>query len=53
MLRVEIPRFTEPPARLELTVVHEAIPPNRTRHVVEMQSFSVTGRVLLASRIVV
>ena len=52
-LRVEIPRFTEPPARLELTVVHEAIPPNRARHVVEMQSFSATGRVLLASRIVV
>jgi hypothetical protein len=50
---VEIPRFTEPPARLELTVVHEVIQPNRTRHVVEMQSFSATGRVVLASRMVV
>jgi hypothetical protein len=53
VVRVEIPRFTEPPARLELTVVHEVIQPNRTRHVVEMQSFSATGRVVLASRMVV
>jgi hypothetical protein len=52
-VKVEIPRFTEPPARLDLTVVHETIPPARTRHVVEMQSFSATGRVLLASRVVV
>ena len=52
-VRVEIPRFTEPPARLELTVVHEKVPPNRTRHVVELQSFSATGRAVLASRIVV
>jgi hypothetical protein len=53
VVSVEIPRFTEPPARLELTVVHEVIQPNRTRHVVEMQSFSATGRVVLASRMVV
>jgi hypothetical protein len=51
LLSVEMPRFTEPPVRLELTVVHETIPPNRTRHTVELQSFSATGRVLLASRL--
>jgi hypothetical protein len=53
MVSVEIPRFTEPPSRLDLTVVHETIPPDRARHVVEVQSFSATGRVLLASRLVV
>ena len=45
-----MPRFTEPPGRLDLTVVHETIPPNRTRHAVDVQSFSATGRVLLTSR---
>ena len=50
---VEIPRFVEPPVRLELTVIHETIPPDRTRHLVELQSYSATGRVLLASRMVV
>jgi hypothetical protein len=46
-----MPRFTEPPVRLDLTVVHETIAPNRTRHAIEVQSFSATGRVLLASRL--
>jgi hypothetical protein len=53
MVSVEMPRFTEPPARLELTVLHEAVPPDRTRHVVEVQSFTATGRVLMASRLFV
>jgi hypothetical protein len=53
MVSVEMPRFTEPPVRLELTVVHEIIMPDRARHVVEVQSFSATGRVLLASRLIV
>lgn len=51
LLSVEMPRFTEPPGRLDLTVVHETIPPNRARHAVDVQSFSATGRVLLASRL--
>lgn len=51
LLSVEMPRFTEPPVRLDLTVVHETIAPNRTRHAIEVQSFSATGRVLLASRL--
>ena len=51
LLSVEMPRFTEPPVRLEMTVVHETIPPNRARHAVEVQSFSAAGRVLLASRL--
>jgi hypothetical protein len=53
MVSVEMPRFAEPPVRLELTVVHETIQGERARHVVELQSFSATGRVLLASRMVV
>ena len=51
MISVEMPRFSEPPVRLELTVVHEPVQPDRSRHVVELQSFSATGRVLLASRL--
>jgi hypothetical protein len=50
---VELPRFVEPPVRLELVVRHEPIPAERgaVRHVVELQSFSPTGRVLLATRL--
>jgi hypothetical protein len=50
MVSVEMPRFAEPPVRLDLTVVHETIPPDRARHMVDLQSFSATGRVLLTSR---
>jgi hypothetical protein len=49
---VELPRFVEPPVRLELTVVHEAVSPAGVRHVVELQSLSATGRVRLATRLV-
>ena len=34
-------------------MVHETIPPGRARHIVELQSFSATGRVLLTSRMFV
>ncbi len=50
---IELPRFGEPPVRLELVVVHESIQPGRGRHMVDLQSFSATGRVLLASRLLV
>ena len=53
LISVEIPRFVEPPVRLDLTVVHETIVPNRARHLVDCQSYSATGRVLLASRMAV
>ena len=53
IVSVEMPRFVEPPVRLDLTVVHESIQPDRARHVVDLQSFSATGRVLLASRLFV
>jgi hypothetical protein len=53
MVSVEMPRFAEPPVRLDLTVVHEDIQPDRARHTVELQSRSATGRVLLASRLFV
>jgi hypothetical protein len=51
MVRFEMPRFAEPPARLDLTVVHETIQPKHARHFVELQSFTSTGRPLLASRV--
>ena len=53
MVSVELPRFVEPPVRLELLVRHEQPPAERgvVRHVVELQSFSPTGRVLLATRL--
>jgi hypothetical protein len=50
-VRFEMPRFVEPPARLDLTVVHETVQPKHARHFVELQSFSTTGRTLLASRV--
>ena len=53
MVSVELPRFAEPPIRLDLTVVHETIALDRARHMVELQSFSATGQLLLASRLFV
>jgi len=50
LVSVELPRFVDPPVRLELVVRHEATPA-AARHVVELQSFSPTGRVLLAIRL--
>jgi hypothetical protein len=50
---IELPRFGEPPVHLDLAVVHEPIQPGRGRHMVDLQSFSATGRVLLASRLLV
>jgi hypothetical protein len=50
LVSVELPRFVEPPVRLELLVRHEATRA-AARHVVELQSLSPTGRVLVATRI--
>jgi hypothetical protein len=50
-VRFEMPRFVEPPARLDLTVIHESIQPKHARHLVDLQSFTSTGRALLASRV--
>jgi hypothetical protein len=50
-VRFEMPRFAEPPAHLELVVVHEAGQPYRPRHYVELQSFTSTGRPIVASRV--
>ena len=53
VLSVELPRFSEPPVRLDVIVLHEALPADHTRarHMVELQSWSATGRILLASRL--
>jgi hypothetical protein len=50
-VRFEMPRFVEPPARLDLTVIHETVQPKHARHFVELQTFTSTGRALLASRV--
>jgi hypothetical protein len=47
----ELPRFAEPPVRLELVIRHESTPTG-SRHVGELQSFSPTGRVLLSTWLV-
>ena len=47
----ELPRFAEPPIRLELVVRHE-VADTRARHVGELQSLSLTGRLLLSTRLV-
>jgi len=49
----EMPRSGEPPARLDVRVVHELISPNsqRARHAVELLLSGPGGRQLLASRI--
>jgi hypothetical protein len=47
----ELPRFAEPPVRLELVVRHESTPTG-ARHLGELQSFSPTGRVVMATQLV-
>jgi hypothetical protein len=47
----ELPRFAEPPVRLDLLVRHESTAAG-PRHLGELQSYSPTGRVLLSTRLV-
>jgi hypothetical protein len=51
LVSLELPRFAEPPVRLELVVRHEATE-HGVRHVGDFQSLSATGRVLLSTRLV-
>jgi hypothetical protein len=51
LVSMELPRFAEPPVRLELVVRHESTA-HGVRHVGELQSSSATGRLLLSTRIV-
>jgi hypothetical protein len=48
---LELPRFAEPPVRLELVLRHEPTA-HGVRHVGECQTMSATGRVLLSMRLV-
>lgn len=53
MVMFEMPRSGEPPARLDLHVVHERAPmepQTRARHAVELLLYASSGRPLLASR---
>ena len=43
-----MPRFSEPPLRLELQVTHEDVAPRRSRHLVAIEAFGTTGRSLLS-----
>jgi hypothetical protein len=51
LLEVELPRFPQPPARLELHVRHEAGDGRVPRHSVEIAAFTVSGRILLSQRV--
>jgi hypothetical protein len=49
----EMPKSGEPPARLDLHVVHDRLPvepQHRARHIVELLMYTASGRPLLASR---
>lgn len=46
----DLPRFAEPPGRLRLSVTHEDTVPGHSRHVVDLESFTTTGRPLVATR---
>jgi hypothetical protein len=46
----EMPRSTEPPARLDLHVVHDQEPLPRPRHAVELLLYAPSGRPLVAWR---
>jgi hypothetical protein len=48
---LDLPRFAEPPVRLELVVRHEPTA-HGVRHIGEFQSLSATGRVLLSTLLV-
>ena len=51
LVSLELPRFAEPPVRLQLVLRHEPAPQG-VRHVGELQSLSATGRGLLSTRLV-
>ncbi len=48
----EMPRFGEPPLRLQLQVDHEDVAPRHSRHVVALEAFGATGRSLVSFRAV-
>jgi hypothetical protein len=49
-VELDLPRFPQPPARLELTVSHVAANGRGPEHYVEIAAFTVTGRLLLSQR---
>jgi len=50
-LEFELPRFAEPPTRLDVTVVHAKNGAGGAQHYVETEAFTPSGRSLLACRI--
>ena len=50
-LEFELPRFAEPPTRLDVTVVHARNGAGGAQHSVETEAFTPSGRALLACRI--
>lgn len=49
-LEFEMPRFPQPPARLEIQVIHAGDRGSGVQHYVEIQAFSAAGRPLLLQR---
>ncbi|MGH7318879.1 MAG: hypothetical protein ACRELA_04530, partial [Candidatus Rokuibacteriota bacterium] len=50
-LEFEMPRFSEPPARLSVAVVHTQPSRSTVQHYAEVEAFKATGRSFLACRI--
>jgi hypothetical protein len=50
-LQIEMPRFPQPPARLDVAVAHVPANGHGPEHYVEIAAFTVTGRLLLSQRV--
>jgi hypothetical protein len=51
LVSFELPRFAEPPIRLDVEVVHEVIQPKHPRHAVELRAATATRAEALALRL--
>lgn len=51
LLEFELPRFPQPPARLEVVVRHVARASQVAQHFVEIAAFTVSGRIVLSQRV--
>jgi hypothetical protein len=50
-IEFEMPRFPQPPARLESEVIHSQQSPSAALHYVEIHAFTASGRPLLSHRV--
>ena len=50
-IELELPRFPHPPARVEMEVGHANGAGRETQHYVEIEAFTVSGRLILSQRV--